>query len=162
MLQIFGTPTLLRLFKRTPLDLLLFDWLSLKQNVDGARNLVLKGEHPITTTCLGDRKINGIADYVIEYCHAASTGDETILESIYVVIEARRRYKTDNGILQMIFYLSGVHQTRAKLRPEKIVKTVYGILTDSVDFRFFRLDENRHLSISKVYSALDDNEKPVA
>ena len=129
--------------------------------MDGARNLVLKGEHPITTTCLGDRKVNGIADYVIGYCHTASTGDATILESIYVVIEARRRYKTDNGIPQMIFYLSGVQQTRAKLRPEKIVKTVYGILTDSLDFRFFRLDEDRHLSISNLYSAVYDDEKQV-
>lgn len=61
----------------------------------------------------------------------------------------------------MILHLSGVQQTRAKLRPEKIVKTVYGILTDSVDFRFFRLDEDRHLSISKLYSAVCDDEKQV-
>lgn len=129
--------------------------------MDGARNLVLNGEHPITTTCLGDQKVNGIANYVIGYCHAASTGDETILESIYVVIEAKRRYNTEVGIPQMILYLSGVQQTRAKLRPEKIVKTVYGILTDSVDFRFFRLDEDRHLSISKLYSGAYDDEKQV-
>lgn len=90
------------------------------QDVDGARNLVLKGEFPVATTCLGGQKFNGIADYVIGYCHAASTGDETILESIYVVVEARQRYKTDSGIPQMILYLSGVQQTRGNLRPENM------------------------------------------
>lgn len=61
--------------------------------MDGARNLVLKGEHPVTTTCLGNQKVTGIADYMIGYCHAASTGDKTILESIYVVIEAKPRLR---------------------------------------------------------------------
>lgn len=97
---------------------------------------MLKGEHPITTACLGGQRVCGVADYVIGYCHAASTGHDTILESISIVIETKRRYKTDQGIPQMILYLSGVQQSRAQLRPEKIVKIVYGILTDSYEFRF--------------------------
>lgn len=129
--------------------------------MDGARNLVLNGEHPIITTCRGDQKVNGIADYVIGYCHSASTGDKTILESISVVIEAKRRFKTNTGVPQMILYLSGAQQTRAMQRPEKIVKTVYGILTDSIDFRFFRLDENRYLSISDMYGLAHDEGKQV-
>lgn len=39
----------------TPLDLILFDRLSLKQEVEDARNLVLKGVQAIKTTCLGDK-----------------------------------------------------------------------------------------------------------
>lgn len=52
----------------------------------------------------------------------------------------------------MILYLSGIQPSRAELRPEKIVKTVYGILTDGLEFRFFRLDEDR-LYISKLFAA---------
>lgn len=53
----------------------------------------------------------------------------------------------------MIQYLSGIQQSRAGLRPEKIVKTVYGILTDGLEFRFFRLDSEDHLYISKLFAA---------
>lgn len=53
----------------------------------------------------------------------------------------------------MIQYLSGIQQSRAELRPEKIVKTVYGILTDGLEFRFFRLDSEDHLYISKLFAA---------
>lgn len=127
--------------------------------MDSARDLVLKGEHPVATTCLGDQRVCGVADYVIGYCHAASTGRDSILESISVVIEAKRRYKTDQGIPQMILYLSRVQQSRAKLRPEKIMKTVSGILTDSIEFRFFGLDEDHCLCISKLFTTVNDYDK---
>lgn len=53
----------------------------------------------------------------------------------------------------MMLYLSGIQPSRAEeLRPEKLVKTVYGILTDGLEFRFFRLDEHR-LYISKLFAA---------
>lgn len=52
----------------------------------------------------------------------------------------------------MILYLSGIQPSRAELRPEKIVKTVYGILTEGLEFSFFRLDEDR-LYISKLFAA---------
>ena len=66
---------------------------------------------------LGNQKVCGIADYVSGYSQAASTGHETILGSIYVVIEAKRRYKTYDGMPEMILCLSGIQQSREKLRP---------------------------------------------
>lgn len=61
--------------RRTPLDMIFFDRLSLRQNNAAARNLVLKGEHSIVTDCLGDQPhISGIADYVLGYCYAGNIG----------------------------------------------------------------------------------------
>lgn len=58
----------------TPLDLILFDRLSRKQEVEDARNLVLKGDQAIKTTCLGGQAICGVADCAVGYCRGASTG----------------------------------------------------------------------------------------
>ncbi|KAA6409638.1 MAG: hypothetical protein FRX48_06250 [Lasallia pustulata] len=130
--------------RRTPLDMIFFDRLSLRQNNAAARNLVLKGEHSIVTDCLGDQPhISGIADYVLGYCYA----------------EAKRPETLSQGISQMILYLAGIQQHRKKLRPDKIMNTVYGTLTDSQKFEFFRLDDDGSLQISsqlKTYRFLDN------
>ena len=144
--------------RRTPLDLILFDRLSLKQEDEGARNLVLKRGQTITTPCLGNQMVCGVADYALGYCHAASFGRASILESITIVIEAKQRERLEQGIPRMILYLSGIQQSRAELHPERIMKTVYGILT-GLAFRFFRLDGDHHLYISKLFATDYEDEK---
>lgn len=135
--------------RRTPLDMIFFDRLSLRQNNAAARNLVLKGEHSIVTDCLGDQPhISGIADYVLGYFYAGNTGKSQEFESTSVVIKAKRPETLSQGISQMILYLAGIQQHRKKLRPDKIVNTVYGTLTDSQKFEFFRLDDDGSLQIS--------------
>jgi hypothetical protein len=86
--------------------MILFDRLSLKQNIDGARNLVLKGERSITTACLDNvRVINGVADYVIGYDYSPGTMGRTNLESIFIVIEAKKGINLVQRTAQMAAYL---------------------------------------------------------
>jgi len=67
----------------------LLDRLLLKQDIESARTLILKGERSITTTCLDKTcKITGIADYVIGYGHAQGLGNDSNLESTFLVIGA--------------------------------------------------------------------------
>jgi hypothetical protein len=71
--------------------MILFDRLSLKQGIDGARKLVLKGERSITTACLDKvRVISGIADYVIGYGYAPGIEGSVNLESTFIVIGAKK------------------------------------------------------------------------
>ena len=83
--------------------MILFDRLSLKQNIDGARNLVLKGERTIKTTCLDNkREITGIADYVMGY---AGHENNANLESTFIVIKAKKETTLQKGRAQLAAYL---------------------------------------------------------
>lgn len=162
---------------RTTLDLILFDRLLFKQDVDGARKLVLKGKQNITTTCLDRRKvINGTAHYVIGYGYAAGQGDYSSLESTYVVIEAKKPITLAKGLAQVAAYLgtlkkillmrliltmnkAGIQQDRRLAR--KIVSTVYGIVTDGVAFQFLRLNDDSHLQVSRLYLMIDQGDSKI-
>jgi hypothetical protein len=86
--------------------MILFDRLSLKQGIDGARNLVLKGERTITTTCLDKtREINGVADYVMGYGYAPGIEENANLESTFIVIEAKKGITFVKGRAQVAAYL---------------------------------------------------------
>ena len=86
--------------------MILFDRLSLKQDIDGARNLVLKGERTITTTCLGKtREITGVADYVMGYGFGPGTENNANLESTFIVIEAKKGTTFAKGRAQVAAYL---------------------------------------------------------
>jgi hypothetical protein len=68
--------------------------------MDGARNLVLKAERPITTPCTDQKKeISGIADYVMSY------DNDTNLESSFVVVEAKKMTTFSTGPPQVRTYL---------------------------------------------------------
>ena|SRR5882762_11860791 len=86
--------------------MILFDRLSLKQGIDGARNLVLKGEQTITTACVGKkREISGIADYVMGYDYAPGIRKRADLESTLIVVEAKKGTTFAKGRAQVAAYL---------------------------------------------------------
>ena len=86
--------------------MILFDRLSLKQDIDGARNLVLRGERTITTACLNKtREIAGIADYVMGYDFAPGIEGSANLESTFIVIEAKKGTTFAKGRAQVAAYL---------------------------------------------------------
>lgn len=135
--------------RRTPLDLILFDRLSLHQNKDTTRNLVLKGKQLVVTDCQGNNiQVSGVADYILGYCHAGDTGISTNFEATSIVIEAKRPETMSQGIPQIILYLAGIQQHRKRLRPGKIATTVYGTITDGHKFEFLRLSHDGNLQIS--------------
>jgi len=86
--------------------MILFDRLSLKQDLDGARNLVLKGERSITTACLDKaREITGIADYVMGYGYDPGIEGIANLEATFIVIEAKKGTTLAKGRAQVAAYL---------------------------------------------------------
>lgn len=142
---------------RTSIDMILFDRLSLKQDVAGARNLVIKGEKAITTACVGKaREISGIADYVLGYCFDPAHGSTSNLESTFIVVEAKKGTTFSKGRAQVAAYLAGIQQQRRLA--SKIVFYVYGVVTDGITFEFLRLDHGLCLQISRQYltTAADD------
>jgi hypothetical protein len=87
--------------------MILFDRLSLKQDIDSARKLVLKGKRTITTACLDKaRMITGLADYVMGYGYALGIGENVNLESMFIVIEAKKGTTFAKGRAQVAAYLS--------------------------------------------------------
>lgn len=86
--------------------MILFDRLSLKQDIDGARKLVLKGERTIRTACLDKiREITGIADYVMGYGYAPGIEGHANLESTFIVIQIKKEAAIAEGKAQMAVYL---------------------------------------------------------
>src|SRR5437667_12802366 len=86
--------------------MILFDRLSLKQDIDGARKLILKGERTITTACLDKtREITGIAHYVMGYGYAPGIEEHANLESTFIVIETKKGTTFTKGIAQVAAYL---------------------------------------------------------
>jgi hypothetical protein len=103
--------------------------------------------------------VSGVVDYALGYCRSATSGQSQTLESIGIVIEAKREETMSQGIPQIILYLAAIQQGRKALEPDRIVTTVYGILTDSSNWQFFRLDGHGMLQKSKQYMTGDDKEK---
>ncbi|MCJ1353163.1 MAG: hypothetical protein MMC33_003148 [Icmadophila ericetorum] len=98
--------------------------------LEGARPLVLKGEQPITTVCLGEEpNTSGVVDYVIGY-----------------------PYK-----IQVAIHLLGIQQARRKA--EKKIVTVYGVVSDRERYQFLRLDSQLSVSISAVMTADTDQNR---
>jgi len=130
--------------------MILFDRLSLKQDIDSARKLVLKGKRTITTACLDKaRMITGLADYVMGYGCTLGIGENVNLESMFIVIEAKKGTTFAKGRAQVAACLAGMQQQRQ--RSNKIVFYVYGVVTDGLTFEFLRLDHDLCLQISRPY-----------
>lgn len=86
--------------------MILFDRLSLKQDINSARNLILKAKQSITTACLDNvREITGIADYAMGYSYAPRIEGNANLESTFIVIEAKRGSTFAKGRAQLAAYL---------------------------------------------------------
>ena len=106
-----------------------------------ARRISVRGEYHIEAQSVnGKEMIVGSADYVLGY-DPPNTPDPKYFESTSVIVEAKRYPDTDGGGLpQVIAYMAGVQQQRMRLeKPKRIVDTTYGILSDGINWRFYRL-----------------------
>jgi hypothetical protein len=83
--------------------------------------------------------------------------DPKYFESTSVIVEAKMHPNTDGtdgvGIPPVIAYMVGIQQQRMRLEePKRIVDPTYGILSDGINWHFFRLSGNfRHLGHSLHY-----------
>lgn len=131
---------------RTVLDLILIDRLRRLEDKDAYHQLLLSAEVPVAVRVKdievdgGDELIKGRADWVLGYGRdKASTG------SILVVVEAKPVQKASVGLPQLLVYMAGVHEARKG----KANRSVFGMLSDSVEFRFAFLNEDKKLHLSR-------------
>ncbi|KKZ68314.1 hypothetical protein EMCG_05989 [[Emmonsia] crescens] len=85
----------------------------------------------------------GKADYALWYNTEEDMGTNLL------VVEAKKKFFAYSAIPQLIAYMGIVHQQRKLAGRRNAV--VYGIASDSYEFRFLRLDNNSKLSKSPVY-----------
>lgn len=85
--------------------------------------------------------IKGCADWMIEYALSKKS-----LSSKLIIIEAKRDGGSSGGVAQLICYLAGVQE--ARVEDDKTNQQVFGILTDSSEFRFAFLNESRQMFLS--------------
>jgi hypothetical protein len=97
----------------------------------------------VDTSAHNTTVIKGRADWAIGYSLSKKR-----LSSKLIIIEAKREGGTSKGIAQLMCYLAGVQDARAA--EDKTNHQVFGILTDSTEFRFALLDESRRMFLSSV------------
>ncbi|KAI9771531.1 MAG: hypothetical protein M1839_002774 [Geoglossum umbratile] len=85
--------------------------------------------------------IRGRADWAIGYAIS-----KTSLSSKFIILEAKREGESSKGIPQLMCYLAGVQDARAA--ESKTNQQVFGVLTDSREFRFAFLNERRQMFLS--------------
>lgn len=132
---------------RTVLDLILIDRLRHLEDKDAYHQLLLSAEVPVTVKVKdidvdsGDELIKGRADWVLGYGRdKANTG------SILVVVEAKPMQKASIALPQLLVYMTGIHEAR-KGKPNR---SVFGMLSDSKEFRFAFLNEDKKLHVSRT------------
>lgn len=121
-----------------------------------SRSIVFQGEYDIGAQMVNSQGvINGTADYVIG--HLAKDGSDHFIAST-VIIEAKKYMDSGKGIPQLLAFMVGVAQHRARHGYE--VGTIYGVLADGETWQFMRLD-GKHLRASTIYQLNAPGIKPI-
>ncbi|KAH0553121.1 hypothetical protein GP486_006691 [Trichoglossum hirsutum] len=99
--------------------------------------------------------IKGRADWAIGYAVS-----KTSLSSKFIIMEAKRDGESSKGIPQLMCYLAGVQD--ARVAESKTNQQVFGVLTDSREFRFAFLNERRQMFLSVPLLWVSDAPRIVA
>ena len=129
---------------RTVLDLILYDRLRHLEDKDAFHQLILSAEVPVSVNIKDEfgnpEIINGRADWILGYGKTkANTG------SILMVVEAKGLGRAETGLTQMLIYMAAVHEARRG----HTNNSVFGMLSDSTEFRFAFLDSNKRFHDSR-------------
>ena len=83
--------------------------------------------------------INGRADWILGYGKTkANTG------SILMIVEAKGLGRAETGLTQMLIYMAAVHEARRGYTNN----SVFGMLSNSIEFKFAFLDSNKKFYVS--------------
>ncbi|OCL00585.1 uncharacterized protein K441DRAFT_533611 [Cenococcum geophilum 1.58] len=138
---------------RTILNIIFCDRLNILNNRKS--ELYLNSVFGVTLSTQSKRlhkTISGRADWVLGHGNLRSTLDPSL-----IVMEAKRTGAADLALPQLIIYLAAVQDAR-KSR-SKMNSSVFGLLTDSTNFRFVYLDPSRKLFVSKPHEWLEEKAK---
>jgi hypothetical protein len=131
---------------RTVLDLILIDRLQHLEDKDAFHQLILSAKVPVSVNTLDQfgkpELIKGRADWVLGYGKTkAHTG------SILIIVESKAYGSASIGVAQMLVYMAAVHEARRGYTND----SVFGMLSDSEEFRFAFLDSNKKFHRSRLF-----------
>ena len=123
------------------------------QDNDATHRLQVSAEVPVSVRVKdvygNDELVKGRADWALGY---GATKSDT--GAILLVVEAKPFEAAAVGMPQLLVYMAAVQDARQN----RINRSVFGMLSDSKEFRFSFLDENRKLYVSNtlVWSNMQD------
>jgi hypothetical protein len=130
---------------RTILDILLCDRLEKLDDAGSRKRLRIVPEAIMEfSTTIGSirKRISGRCDWALGYMD-----DKSKLQEMLVVIEAKSPGNLGTALPQLLTYLASVQA--ARVASNKTNKVVFGLATDSTQFQFAVLRENKKLFLSK-------------
>lgn len=134
-------------FCRTVLDLVIMDRLRHLKDKDVHRRLKVSAEVPISI-CIkdiygNDEMLKGRADWALGY---GATKSDT--GAVLLVVEAKWYETAAIGMPQLLVYMAAVYEARKK----RINQGIFGMLSDSKEFRFCFLDEDKKFFTTRPFT----------
>ena len=144
-------------FCRTLIDLIVLDRLKKLKDHGAARRLHVSAEVPVSVHAKdaygNDQLVRGRANWALGYGVTKSdTG------AILLMVEAKPFESAAVGMPQLLVYMAAVQDACH----DRVNRSVFGMSTDSVDFRFAFLDENRKLWVSEPLMWASDQDLIIA
>ena len=134
-------------FCRTVLDLLIMDRLRQLEDRDTYHRLQVSAEVPVAIRVKdiygNNEMIKGRADWALGY-----GADKSDTGAILLIVEAKPYESAPVGMPQLLVYMAAVH----KARQNRVNKSVFGMVSDSKEFRFAFLDEKKKLFTTRPFT----------
>jgi len=136
-------------FCRIVLDLIIMDRLRHLEDRDAHHRLQVSAEVPVSIRIkdiYGNNEIlKGRADWALGYgTEKNDTG------AILLVLEAKPYESAAVGMPQLLVYMAAVHEARA--RQDRVNKSVFGMVSDSKEFRFSFLNEEKKFFTTEPFT----------
>lgn len=146
-------------FCRTVLDLIIMDRLRHLEDRDAHHRLQVSAEVPVSIRIkdvYGNNEIvKGRADWALGYgTEKSDTG------AILLIVEAKPYESAAVGMPQLLVYMAGVYEARA--RQDRVNKSVFGMLSDSKEFRFSFLNEKKKFFTTRPYTWVTEQSTIIA
>ena len=127
----------------------MIDRLRHLEDKDAMHKLQISAEVPVSISIKdvygNEELVKGKADWALGYGNEKSdTG------AILLIDEAKPCDSAAIGMPQLLVYMAAVQESR--IRENGINKSVFGMLSDSKEFRFSFLDENKKLFMTQTYT----------
>ena len=134
-------------FCRTVLDLIIMDRLRQLEDRDTHHRLQVSAEVPVAIRVKdiygNNEMVKGRADWALGY-----GADKSDTGAILLIVEAKPYESAPIGMPQLLVYMAAVH----KARQNRVNKSVFGMVSDSKEFRFAFLDEKKKFSTTQPFT----------
>ena len=135
-------------FCRTVLDIIIMDRLRHLEDRDTHHRLQVSAEVPVSAhikNVYGNNEIvKGRADWALGYGI-----DKSYTGAILLVVGAKPYNSAAVGMPQLLVCMAAVHEARA--RQDGVNKSVFGMVSDSKEFRFSFLDETKKFCTTRPF-----------